>query len=117
MDNIWVSPKPVLTAQLLPYIDLMVGSGGTACRETAFCGIPTINFHFWDVQARYLYRKSFPIRIIKDKDGIVAAAKRILKNPEKHKLNTKAALEKLESPIPFWTRYIELCLKVKNQLR
>ena len=27
--------EPVLTAQLIPYIDLMVGSGGTACRETA----------------------------------------------------------------------------------
>jgi predicted glycosyltransferase len=55
-------PSSVLTAQLLPYIDLMVGSGGTACRETAMSGIPTINFHFWDVQARYLYKKASPSR-------------------------------------------------------
>ncbi len=60
LENVWVQPKPVLTAQLIPYIDLMVGSGGTACRETALCGIPTINFHFWDVQARYLLQKKLP---------------------------------------------------------
>ena len=111
IPNVWVQPKPVLTAQLIPYIDLMVGSGGTACRETALCGIPTINFHFWDVQARYLYKKGFPIRIIRNNTGIVKAAKKILQSPAKFKIETKAALAKLESPIPVWTRYVELCLK------
>jgi predicted glycosyltransferase len=111
IPNVWVSPEPVLTAQLIPYVDLVVGSGGTACRETALSGIPTINFHFWDVQARYLYKKGFPIQIIRNTDRIVRAAKKILKNPQKHKKNTKANVEKLESPLPVWTRYIELCLK------
>ena len=113
IPNVWVSPEPVLTARLIPYVDLMVGSGGTACRETALSGIPTINFHFWDVQARYLYEKAFPIQIIRNTDGIIKTAKKILQNPEKHKKNTKTALEKLESPTPVWTRYIELCLKDK----
>jgi predicted glycosyltransferase len=99
--------------QLIPYIDLMVGSGGTACRETAIMGIPTINFHFWDVQARYLYKKGFPLQIIRKTDQIVKTTKRILQNPEKHRLNTKAALEKLESPLPIWLRYLELYLKPK----
>jgi predicted glycosyltransferase len=111
IPNVLVSPEPVLTAQLIPYIDLMVGSGGTACRETALCGIPTINFHFWDVQARYLYKKGFPLQIIRNTDCIVRAAKKILENPKNHKINTQAALGKLESPLPVWTRYIELCLK------
>ncbi len=113
LTNIWVPPKPVLTAQLIPFIDLMVGSGGTACRETALSGIPTINFHFWDVQARYLHKKGFPIQIIRNTDRIIKVAKRILKNPQKPKINAKAALEKLESPLPIWARYIELCLKAK----
>jgi predicted glycosyltransferase len=113
MDNVWVPPKPVLTAQLVPYVDLMVGSGGTACRETALMGVPTINFHFWDVQARYLHKKGFPIQIIRNKDRIVKTAKRILRNPKKHRINSKVALEKLESPVPVWARYIELCLKTK----
>jgi predicted glycosyltransferase len=113
LDNIWVSPEPVLTAQIIPYIDLMVGSGGTACRETAMCGIPTINFHFWDVQARYLYEKGFPVQIIRRTDKIIKTAKKILQNPEKHKINTKAALDRIESPVPTWVHYIELGLKTK----
>ena len=115
LPNVWVPPKPVLTAQLLPFIDLMVGSGGTACRETALSGIPTINFHFWDVQARYLHRKGFPVQIMRNTDRIIKAAKKILANPKKFKVNTKAALAKLESPVPVWARYIELCLKSKNK--
>ena len=114
IPNIWVSPKPVLTAQLIPYIDLMVGSGGTACRETALCGIPTINFHFWDVQARYLHEKGFPIQLSRNTDRIVRTAKKILQNPEKHRTNTQATISNLESPLLVWIRYIELCLKTKD---
>ncbi len=111
LNNIWLPPKSVLTAQLMPYIDLMVGSGGTACRETALCGIPTINFHFWDVQARYLHNKGFPIQIMRSTDRIVKAAKKILQKPERQRINTQEMLKKLESPVPVWARYIELCLK------
>jgi predicted glycosyltransferase len=114
LANVWVPPKPVLTAQLIPYLDLMVGSGGTACRETALRGIPTINFHFWDVQARYLHKKNFPLQVIRNTDRIIRTAKKILQNPEKHKIDTHAMLEKLESPVPVWTRYVELCLKQKS---
>src|SRR3990172_8535861 len=113
IENVWVPPKPVLTAQLIPHVDLMVGSGGTACRETALIGKPTTNFPFWDVQARYLYKKGFPVQIIRNTDSIVKTAKKILQNPEKYRTDTKAALEKLESPVPIWLRYIELCLKAE----
>ena len=114
IPNIWVPPKPVLTAQLIPYVDLMVGSGGTACRETALIGIPTINFHFWDVQARYLHKKGFPIQISRSIDRIMATAKKILAEPERHSMSTENALKKLESPISVWTKYIELCLKQRD---
>lgn len=114
MDNIWIPPRPVLTAQLIPYVDLMVGSGGTACRETALMGIPTINFHFWDVQARYLFKRGFPIQIIRNVNRILATAKQILQNPEQYRLDTKTILQKLESPIAIWTDYIELCLRQKQ---
>lgn len=110
ITNIWVPPEPVLTAQLIPYLALMVGSGGTACRETALRGIPTINFHFWDVQARYLNKKGFPIRIIRNMDSLICTAKNILHNPEKSKIDTSQLLEELESPVPIWTSYLEDCL-------
>ncbi len=117
LDNVWVPPKPVLTAQLIPYLDVMVGSGGTACRETALMGIPTINFHFWDVQARYLYKKGFPVQILRNTHKIVDTVKRTLQSPEKNRVDTKMAFEKLESPLPVWTRYLELCLKTKSSQR
>jgi len=112
LDNVWVPPKPVLTAQLIPYVDLMVGSGGTACRETALMGVPTISFHFWDVQARYLSKKGFPIQTIRNTSRIIKTAKKILEKPKKHRIDTTAALERIESPLPLWSRYIDLCLNV-----
>ena len=107
--NIWIPPKPVLTAQLVRHVDLMVGSGGTACRETALCGIPTINFHFWDVQAQYLYRKGFPVQVIRNTDKIIRTAKQVLQNPTR--MDTSLMLDKLESPVPLWTFYIAKSLK------
>jgi predicted glycosyltransferase len=87
----------------------MVGSGGTACRETALCGIPTINFHCWDVQAQYLGKKKFPIQIIRNTNHIITTAKKLLTKPQK--IDTQAALNKLETPIPTWLKYIKICLQ------
>lgn len=115
ISNVWVPPEPVLTAQLVPYIDLMVGSGGTACRETALCGIPTINFHFWDAQARYLHKRGFPICVNRSNSRIIVGAKKILANPQK--MDTGNALSTIESPIPVWTKYIELSLQNKKGSR
>ena len=109
IPNVWIPPEPVLTAQLIPYIDLMIGSGGTACRETALCGIPTINFHFWDAQAKYLYKKGFPIQIIRNTKRIITTAKNLLQ--KSNKINTQELLNKLESPIPTWAKHIEQCLQ------
>ncbi|MDR0797844.1 MAG: DUF354 domain-containing protein, partial [Nitrososphaerota archaeon] len=114
ISNVWVPPEPVLTAQLIPYIDLMVGSGGTTCRETALYGIPTINFHFWDVQAQYLYRRGFPIQVNRSNKRIIAEAKRMLSNPQK--IDTRKPLNELESPISMWTKYVELSLQNKNSV-
>ncbi|MDR2699964.1 MAG: DUF354 domain-containing protein [Nitrososphaerota archaeon] len=109
ISNVWVPPEPVLTAQLIPYVDLMVGSGGTTCRETALCGVPTINFHFWDVQAKYLSKKEFPIQIIRNTKQIITVAKKRLTKTQK--IDTKKILDKLESPIPTWIKHIEQCLQ------
>ena len=114
IDNIWIPPQPVLTAQLIPYVDLTVGSGGTICRETALMGIPTINFHFWDAMARYLHKRNFPIQCLRNTNKIIKIAKKILKKPKIYKMNTKDALRKMESPVPITTGYLENCLKPKT---
>lgn len=111
LDNVWVPPSPLLTFQIIPSLDLMVGSGGSICRETALMGVPTINFHFWDVIPRYLRRKGFPIQLITDTEGIIRRAEDILRKPEKYKINTQHTLEKLEQPVPITVHYLEKCLE------
>jgi predicted glycosyltransferase len=111
LDNVWVPPSPLLTFQIIRSLDLMVGSGGSICRETALMGVPTINFHFWDVIPRYLRRKGFPIQLITDTEGIIRMAEEILRKPEKYKINTQHTLEKLEQPVPITVHYIEKCLE------
>jgi predicted glycosyltransferase len=110
LSNVWIPPKPVLTVQVIPYIDLTVGSGGTICRETALMGIPTVNFHFWDAIAKYIHRKGFPIQRMTNTAAIAKRAKKVLKETRKQAY-VKQALEKLESPIPPAVKHIEAFLE------
>lgn len=107
LNNVWIPPKPLLTFQILPYVDMVIGSGGTICREAALLGIPTVNFHFWDAIAKYLRKKGFPIKLVRNTQKIVGLAQRILKNPEKYKKNTADKLRLLESPVTPAVRCIE----------
>jgi len=109
--NVWVPEKPLLAFQIMPVVDLMVGSGGTICREAALLGIPTLNFHFWDAIARYLGRKGFPIKRITDTERILRTARKVLKEPKKHRTNTRPLIQKLENPVPLTVQYIEKYLK------
>jgi hypothetical protein len=111
LNNVWIPPKTVLAFQIIPYVDVVVGSGGTICREAALIGIPTINFHFWDAIAKYLHRKGLPIQYSNSTDRIIKIAKNILKKPEKYKTDTQYVLRKLENPVSTTVQYIEKCLK------
>jgi hypothetical protein len=70
-------------------------------------GIPTINFHFWDVIAKYLKRKGFPITYLIDTQKIVRSIKKILRNPEKYKTDMADMLRRLESPVAPTIKCIE----------
>lgn len=109
LSNVVIPPKPALAIQLIPYVDAVVGSGGTICREAALMGVPTINFHFWDAPARYLHQKGFPIEYVRSMDKIIYVTRKILKSAGTSRLNTKRMLEKLESPVPITVNYIEMC--------
>jgi predicted glycosyltransferase len=111
IEDVLVPSKTLLTFQMIPAIDLMVGSGGSISREAALLGVPTISFQFWDVIARYLHRKGFPIQHVTSTDKIVRIAKRILASSQKFKINTARALKKLEDPVPLTVKLIEKCLK------
>lgn len=111
LDNVWIPTEPLLTFQIIPALDLMVGSGGSICRETALMGVPTIDFHFWDVIAKYLHKKSFPIQYVNDTDRIVKVAKKILKKPKEKRIHTERMLKELEQPVPITANRIEKCLQ------
>jgi predicted glycosyltransferase len=111
LDNVWIPKRPLLTFQIIPTLDLTIGSGGSICRETALMGVPTIDFHFWDVIARYIHKKGFPIQYVNDTDKIVKIAKKILQKPVKNRIRTEHMLKKLERPIPITVNHIEECLQ------
>jgi predicted glycosyltransferase len=105
--NVIVPQEAVLTYQIIPEVDLMIGSGGTICRETALLGVPTINYQFWDAAAKYLHKKSFPMKRVTNTDSIIRIAKKILEAPEKHRMDTRQMLRNLESPAKLTVQYIE----------
>ncbi len=105
--NVWVPEKTMIAYNMLPVIDLVVGSGGTICRESALLGIPTISFHFWDVIAKYLNRKGFPIHYAAEEGRIVRLVRASLKNPGANKKDAARLLKTLESPVPSTVEYLE----------
>jgi predicted glycosyltransferase len=90
---------------------LVVGSGGTICREAALMGIPTINFHFWDAVAKYLYRKGFPIKHFASTEKIIKTAECFFEKAKNCRADTRRIFKELESPVPVIIRYIESFLK------
>jgi len=111
LNNVWIPPKPVLAFQVIPYVDIVVGSGGTICREAALMGVPTINFYFWDVIAKYLHKKGFPIQFLTSVENIVKIAQEILRKTKEYKVHTRHSLRKLESPVPITVHHIKKCLE------
>jgi hypothetical protein len=108
--NLWIPECTLIAYHLLPAIDLVVGSGGTVCRESALLGIPTLSFHFWDSIARYLHKKGFPIRHVTDEGKILNLAKASLESNEEHKAERVSLLNVLESPVPLTIEYLVKCL-------
>ncbi|MDH5691284.1 MAG: DUF354 domain-containing protein [Candidatus Bathyarchaeota archaeon] len=114
IENVWVPEKPVITHHLLSAIDLVVGSGGTVCRESALLGIPTISFHFWDVIAKYLHKKGFPIEYATEEEKIINLAQEYLKKPEERQGDAVRLLQTLESPVGLTVEYLEKCLDLEK---
>lgn len=107
LSNVLIPSKTVLTFQILPCVDLVVGGGGTICRESALMGIPTINIHFWDAIAKYLKKKNFPILRLTDTKKITELASKILKSPEKYRIDTRDKRDRMHSPIEPTLKCIE----------
>jgi hypothetical protein len=114
LENVWYPKKPTLAYHLLGLVDLVIGSGGSLCRESALMGVPTINFHFWDVIPQYLQKKGFPITLMTDTNEILKKAEKILDKPKEHKKDTKDMVKELESPIPTTLQHIQKAIELPH---
>ncbi len=94
-----VAPKrPILLPYYLTHVDLVIGSGGTICREASLLGIPTISFYFWDEQMRYLHRRGFPNMYSRPSE-LPDMLIRVLNDLDRYSIDTYTMLKDMESPI------------------
>ncbi len=113
-ENVWFPKDPKIAYHLIPAMDLVVGSGGTLCRESALMGVPTISFHFWDVIAKYLRKKGFPYYYSGKLNSIIRAVRGFLESPPEEREKTKPVLDSLESPVSITVTYIESTLNCRT---
>ncbi len=106
LSKIFIPEKPPYAPKLVNTVDLVISSGGTLARESALLGTPTLSFYFNDRILKYLKRRGFNVKYIPDVKKLLKISLKILKNPEKYKMNTSKLLKKLESPIPVTIKHI-----------
>ena len=107
LKNVVVPSGVPFAAELVVAADLVVGSGGTICREAALQGTPTICFYFKEAIINYLMRKGFPISYIPEIKSILEKSIRILRDPDRFRSDTSPILERMESPVPVILKYIK----------
>ncbi len=107
IKNVTVPKKTVFAAGFVGAADLVVGSGGTICKEATLQGTPTISFHFEDAVTKYLERKNFPIWYIPTINEVIKKSEKILRDPEKYRVDTSKKLKRMESPVPAVLKSIE----------
>lgn len=106
LEKVFIPEKPPYAPKLVGAVDLVISSGGTLARESALLGTPTLSFYFNDRILRYLKMKGFNVKYVPNAEKLLKISLKILKNPEKYRINTYRLLKKLESPIPLTIKHI-----------
>jgi len=99
IKNVIIADKTVFAPELIYASDLNINGGGTMARESALLGIPTISYYFYNKIIRFLMRHKLPIWYIKEYDKILRKAVKILRDPDKYKVDTEELIEKFDDPI------------------
>ncbi len=92
-QNIYIAKQKFKPQEFYPYIDLLIGGGGTMNLESCYLGIPTIStrslFLFHDI---YLLKNNL-MQHAKNSDEIFMLAKNILTNNTKNKQKARSLFE------------------------
>jgi hypothetical protein len=106
--NVLIPGQAVDGPSLLGLSTLTVSGGGTMSWESALFGVPSI-CHFpmdLDVQ-KYLTEKGFPIYYSKDMEEVTNHAIKVLREPDKYRVDTRRMLQEMESPIDAINRILK----------
>ncbi len=98
--DIIVPRRSLLLPIYLTCVDLVIGSGGTICRESTLLGIPTISFYFWDEQMRYLNKLGFP-NMYSRPSQLLENISKIVKDLDRYCVDTRSMLTRMESPLEY----------------
>jgi hypothetical protein len=107
IKNLIIPRKTYLAADLLAYADLLISAGGTMTNEAALLGTPVIAYHVYPRFLKYLIDKGLPIITENSMDQILVTAMKILRDPDRYKIETKNILEEMENPINIVMKYIK----------
>ncbi len=98
-EGIIIPGEAIDAPSLMAFSDLVVTGGGTMGREAALMGTPAVSYFPFHLDVdNYLKSKGFPIWQISKLGEAVKKSLEILKNPEKHKVETSSLLRQLQAP-------------------
>ncbi|RLG61878.1 hypothetical protein DRN84_02890 [Candidatus Geothermarchaeota archaeon] len=89
----------VFAPELIAASDINLNSGGTMAREGALLGVPTISYYFYNKITRFLIKHRLPIWYIPDIDKIIRKTIKILRDPDKYRIDSKEILNKFDDPL------------------
>ena len=106
--NLIIPERAVDAPSLIAYSKLVVTGGGTMAREGALLGVPSISvFPAMLHVNEWLRDKGYPIWWLRRVDEAIDQALRILRNPDKFRIDTRKMLLELESPAEALIRVLE----------
>ncbi len=113
IKNLIILDKPVYAVELLASSDMVIASGGTMAREAALLGIPTVSYHFRDDILKYLMGEGFPVKYIRDFNGILDEAKRVMRDPDMFHIDTSEILAEYDEHVDIVLEELEKHIQVR----
>ena len=83
--------------------------------EAALLGTPVLINYFWTPISRFLKRKRLPIKYTPNLTTLLSEARKILKDPNKFRVDTSKIIEKMESPVQKSVECIKRCVHASHR--
>ena len=107
LDNVVIPDKVFLAAEVLGIADLFITAGGTMTNEAALQGTPVISHHIYTKFIKYLVRNGLPVIYVKKREDILKNALKILRDPDRYRVDTKNIIKNMEDPTDIILKYTE----------